>query len=113
MVNMIYTPIWKKYRPVILQLMIAAEAGPQEYKLSPHEFKGLNPKEKGGYAFTLLAHKGRARNNIKTSTVAQDLLAMLELSRKATELLEADHYEFKMDKHFTLCVTKVVVDPVG
>lgn len=110
MVNMIYTPIWNKYRPAILQMMVAAAEGPQEYKLSAHEFKGMNPKEKGGYSFTLLAHKGRAQNNIKNSIVAQDLLSVLDLSRKASELMAVDHYEFKMDKQFTLSVTKM--DPV-
>jgi hypothetical protein len=110
MVNMIYTPIWNKYRPAILQLMVAAAEGPQQYKLSSHEFKGINPKEKGGYAFTLLAHKGRAQNNIKKSVVAQDLLVVLDSSRKASELMAVDSYEFKMDKQFTLSITKV--DPI-
>jgi hypothetical protein len=110
-VNMIYTPIWSKYRPAILQLMVAAAGGPQQYQLSAHEFKGMNPREKGGYSFTLLAHKGRAQNNIKNSTVAQDLLSVLDLSRKASELMAVDQYEFKMDKQFTLSITKM--DPVA
>lgn len=109
--NMVYTPIWSKYRPAILQLMVAASGGPQQYKLSAHEFKGMNPKEKGGYSFTLLAHKGRAQNNIKNSVVAQDLLSVLDESRRATELMAVDSYEFKMDKQFTLSVTKI--EPVN
>jgi len=104
---MIYTPVWSKYRPALLQLMVAAAEGPQQYKLYAHEFKGLNPKEKGGYSFTLLAHKGRAQNNIKNSPVAKDLLTILDQSKKASELMAVDSYEFKMDKQFTLSVTKV------
>jgi len=107
MVNLIYTPIWSKYRPAILQLMVAAASSPQQYKLSAHEFKGMNPKEKGGYSFTLQAFKGRAKNNIKKSPVAQDLLMILEQSRKASELMEADTYEFKMDKQFNLVITRM------
>jgi hypothetical protein len=107
MENMIYTPIWSKYRPAILQLMVAAAGGTQQYKLSAHEFKGMNPKEKGGYAFILQAHKGRAQNNIKKSIVAQNLLSVLEMSKKASELMSIDSYEFKMDKQFTLSVTKL------
>ncbi len=107
MENMIYTPIWSKYRPAILQLMVAAAGGPQHYQLSAHEFKGMNPKEKGGYSFILQAHKGRAQNNIKKSIVAQNLLSMLEMSKKASELMAVDSYEFKMDKQFNLSVTKL------
>jgi len=107
MVNLIYTPIWSKYRPAILQLMVAAAENPQQYKLSAHEFRGLNPKEKGGYSFTLQAFKGKAQNNIRKSPVAQDLLSVLELSKKASELMELDAYEFKMDKQFNLVITKI------
>lgn len=104
---MVYIPIWHKYRPVILQLMLAAAEGPQQYKFYGHEFKGLNPKEKGGYSFTLQAHKGRAKNNIKSSNVAQSLLSVLDMSKKATELMASDMYEFSMDKQFMLHVTKL------
>jgi hypothetical protein len=105
---MVYIPLWTKYRPALLQLMVASAEGPQQYKLYGHEFKGLNPKEKGGYSFTLQAHKGRAKNNIKTSIVAQNLLAVLENSNKASELMATDIYEFTMDKQFMLRVTKLV-----
>ncbi len=105
----IYVPLWNKYRPAILQMMVASAEGPQQYKLFGHEFKGLNPKEKGGYTFTLQAHKGRAQNNIKRSIVAQDLLAVLEMSRKATELMGTDSYEFALDKQFVLHVAKMPV----
>jgi len=110
--QLIYTPIWNKYRPAILQLMVAAAQSPQQYKLSAHEFKGLNPKEKGGYSFTLQAFKGRAQNNIKKSQVAHDLLNVLEQSKKASELMEIDTYEFKMDKQFNLVITKLEVTTV-
>lgn len=105
---MVYIPLWNKYRPALLQLMVASAEGPQQYKLYGHEFKGLNPKEKGGYSFTLQAHKGKAKNNIKTSIVAQNLLAVLENSNKASELMATDIYEFTMDKQFMLRVTKMV-----
>ena len=109
MINLIYIPLWNKYRPAILQLMVASAEGPQQYKLYGHEFKGLNPKEKGGYSFTLQAHKGRAKNNIRNSIVAQDLLSMLDTSKKASELMDTGIYEFTMDKQFMLRITKVEV----
>lgn len=107
MIDLVYIPLWNKYRPAILQLMVASAEGPQEYKLYGHEFKGLNPKEKGGYSFTLQAHKGKAINNIKKSIVAQNLLSVLSNSKKASELLASESYEFTMDKQFNLRVTKM------
>ncbi len=107
MIDLVYIPLWNKYRPALLQLMVASAEGPQEYKLYGHEFKGLNPKEKGGYSFTLQAHKGKATNNIKKSIVAQNLLSVLANSKKASELLASEAYEFVMDKQFNLRVTKL------
>jgi hypothetical protein len=107
MINLVYIPLWNKYRPAILQLMVASSEGPQQYKLYGHEFKGLNPKEKGGYSFTLQAHKGRAKNNIRNSMVAQDLLSMLDTSKKASELMDTNTYEFTMDKQFMLRITRL------
>ncbi len=108
MENQTYIPIWTKYRPALLQLMVSAnDDGPQEYKFFSHEFKQLNPKEKGGYAFTLQAFQGKAQNNIKNSMVAQNLLHVLDGSKKASELLENDKYEFSMDKQFVLHVSRL------
>ena len=78
-----YSTLWNKYRPVILQLMSAAvENGPQQYKLFAHEFKAVGQKEKSGFSFMLEASNGKAVNNIKTSTVAKNLLQVLQRERK-------------------------------
>jgi hypothetical protein len=103
----VYISLWNKYRPVILKLMIASEDAPQEYSLSGHEFKALNPKEKKGYSFTLQAHRGKALNNIQTSAAAQDLLYMLSLSPKACELMDVAKYEFTLTKQFKLQISKM------
>lgn len=109
MSNQGYASLWHKYRPAILQLMLAAEEGPQEYKFFKHEFKALNPKEKA-YAFTLEAHQGKAVNNIKGSGVAKDLLSVLSESPKASELMDGNIYEFTLDKQFVLSVTKIEIE---
>ena len=101
-----YSSLWNKYRPVILQLMSAAENGPQQYKLYAHEFKAVGQREKSGFTFLLEASKGKAVNNIKTSTVAQNLLQVLQQSKRATELMNESPYELSMDKHFVLHVNK-------
>ena len=84
----VYSYLWSKYRPVILQLMSASASEPQEYRLFPHEFQALNPRQKGGYAFTLETFKGKALNDIRKSPVALDLLQTLQQSRRAVELME-------------------------
>lgn len=106
--NQGYASLWHKYRPAILQLMVAAEEGPQEYKFYKHEFKALNPKEKG-YTFTLEAYQGKAVNDIKGSGIAKDLLNVLSESPKASELMDEHIFEFSMDKQFILSVTKTEI----
>lgn len=106
-----YSALWSKYRPVILQLMsAAADNGPQQYKLFSHEFKAVGVKEKSGYSFVLEAAGGRAINNIRTSTVAKDLLYVLQHSRRANELMAEAAYELSLDKNFVLSVSRRVVE---
>jgi len=101
----IYFSLWKKYRPAILKLMTDAIEKPQEYKFLNHEFADINAKEKGGHSFNLQILHGKAANNIKTSIVAQDLLVMLQNSKKALELTESATFEFMMDKQYMLHIS--------
>lgn len=106
-----YTYVWSKYRPAVLQMMVAADGGQQQYKFSAHEFRRINPREKGGHGFTLRVFQGHALNNIRKTPVAQDLLLILQQSRKALELLEASTFEFILDKYFMLNVTRIAETP--
>lgn len=101
-----YAFIWSKYRPVILQLMSASGNGPQQYKLSAHEFKAMVPREKSGYSFLLEASQGKAVNNIKGSAIAQDLLHVLQQSQRASQLMREDVYALSMDKQFVFHVSR-------
>lgn len=87
----LYTPLWTKYRPAIIQLMVASDQEPQHYKLYEHEFLAMNPKERSGIAFTLQAHRGKALNNIKKWDIARDLLDVLSMSKKSSG---ADGYQY-------------------
>ncbi|MBT1702825.1 hypothetical protein [Chryseosolibacter indicus] len=102
-----YSPIWSKYRPAILKMLIESAAEPQRYQLSAHEFKALNSKQRGGYHFILQVSEGKAQNNIKESIVAQDLLETLRSSPKGSELIQGGSYEISMDKLFVLHVSKL------
>jgi hypothetical protein len=105
-ISQTYAHLWSKYRPAILKLMIASADAPQQYKFTANEIKTANPKEKGGYTFTLTVHKSKSVNDIRSSVIAKDFLAILQQSRKASELSETSTYVFKLDKHFVLHVTK-------
>jgi hypothetical protein len=102
----LYASLWSKYRPVILQLMVNSGKEPQQYKLSAHEFKAASQREKLGYSFSLEVSQGKATNNIKASAVAKDLLATLQQSPKASQLMQDADYELSMDKQFVLHVTR-------
>jgi hypothetical protein len=108
-ISQTYTHLWSKYRPAILKLMIASADAPQQYKFTANEIKTANPKEKGGYTFTLTFHKTRSVNDIRSSVIAKDFLVVLQQSRKASELSEMSTYVFKLDKHFVLHVTKAEI----
>ncbi len=103
-----YASLWSKYRPAILQLMMAAGTTPQQYKLSGHEFKAIGQREKAGFSFLLEAFEGKAVNNIKGSAVARDLLHVLQQSQKASQLMKEAVYELKLDKQFVFHVTRKV-----
>lgn len=106
MLTQTYISLWNKYRPAIIQLMVASQEGPREYKLYAHEFKVLNAKEKS-YSFEMRAFKGKAINKTKTTANALDLLAMLNDSKKAVELMTENQFDFTLDKQYVLHVARV------
>ena len=101
-----YTSLWSKYRPMILQLMMAAEKDPQQYKLFAHEFKAVGQREKAGYSFLLEVSNGKALNKIQGSMVARDLLGVLQQSQKASQLMSEAVYELRLDKQFIFHVSR-------
>jgi hypothetical protein len=103
-----YAALWGKYRPMILKLMVESGKEPQQYRLFSHEFKAVGLKEKTGYSFVLEVSQGKAINKIKGSTVARDLLGVLQSSQKASQLMNEAVYEFKLDKQFVFHVSRKV-----
>jgi hypothetical protein len=101
-----YGYIWHKYRPVILRLMVNAEDAPQQYVFAGHEFRKMFPKNRGSLAFLLYIHRSKAVNNIKTSPLANALLAILQQSKTAVKLTENSTYELMLDKKFVFHVRK-------
>lgn len=101
-----YIALWSKYRPVIIHLMTAAAKESQQYRLSAHEFKASGEKVRSDYSFLLEASNGKAVNNIKDSSVARDLLYILQQSKTASLLMQEATYELSMDKNFVLQVSR-------
>ena len=101
-----FFPIWKKYRPVVLKLMIDSLDGPaQSYQLSHHEFSDVNSRKSAVFSFKLKTHQGRVLHPKKASIVASDLLALLKQSAKAIELMDASVFNFVLDSQFKLTVS--------
>jgi hypothetical protein len=101
-----FAPLWHKYRPAILKMMLAAAHEPQQYKFMQHEFQALDQRRNIGFGFNLLVSGSRAVNNIKDSEIAQDFLNMLLLSRKGSELVDVHTYEIVLDKQFVLHISQ-------
>jgi hypothetical protein len=104
--NRKYAPLWSKYRPVILKMMIDSLQEPQQYQLMRHEFQALDEGKKKSIGFSLQVFKNKALNDIKTSEVAQDLLHMLLQSRKGIELMDSNTFEISLDRQLILHVSK-------
>ena len=100
-----FYPIWKKYKPVILKMMIdSSDGNQQEYKLSKHEFTDVNSRKNASCSFKLEVYKGKSTKLTKSSVIATDLITMLKQSAKATELMNEKIYNISLDSSFTLLV---------
>jgi hypothetical protein len=102
-----YTPVWSKYRPAILKMMVDSESEPQSYRLSNHEFQALSTTKKSTFAFSLRVSAGKATEGLKDSPVAQDLWEILQVSKKASELIATSTFQFSMDRQFVFHVQKI------
>jgi len=100
-----FYPLWKKYRPVMLKLMVDADSEPQQYEMSKHEFTDVAPKKNIVYSFKIEMFKGTPLVAPKTSLVALDFIAVIKQSAKANELMQTATYAFEFDKQFRLNVS--------
>ena len=109
-----FYPIWKKYKPVLLKLMIdSLEGTPQDYKLSKHEFTDVNSRKNASCSFKLELHKGKSTKLTKPSVIAADLITLLKQSIKATELMSEYIFNISLDSQFTLLVSSRPVEAVS
>ncbi len=102
-----FYPLWKKYKPVILKLMVDAKDGEQTYALSKHEFTDLAPKKNLVYSFKIEVFNNKPLVAIKTSLTAQDFMELIKQSAKASELMQTATFTFELDKQFVFHVSSV------
>ena len=100
-----YAHVWRKYKRVLLKMMVDAKKGEQKYELSAHEFMDVTPARISGYAFELKLSNGRPSGNLSKSLLVADLLYVLQHSPKAIELSVEAVYSFQMSKEFKLTVS--------
>lgn len=101
-----YANLWQKYRPMLLKLMVDAQECPQSYQFQKHEFADLNSQKSTGYSFKMEVFKNEKKNKVNSS-VASDLLNILQSSAKSDELTSDNVYQFKMDNKFNLVVSRM------
>lgn len=104
-----YAPLWNKYRPAVLKMMVEAKNAPQTYQLFEHEVRAHAPKTKN-VKFTLRTQRSKSVTSLKDSVIASDLLHALNLSNKATELMEQQSYEFTLNRDYVLSVSIIEVE---
>lgn len=106
-----FYPIWKKYRPVILKLMVdSIEGTPQTYKMSKHEFTDANTRKSSTYSFKVITQNARNLKPTKASIVGTDFIAMLQQSNKASELMKIYRFTIDMDNQFNLTVSAIAFE---
>lgn len=98
--------MWKKYKPIILQLMkSSADGETQKYQLSRHEFDDLKPVQNMVVPFKIVVTSGVRTKMEKKSLPAEGLITVLKNSNMAIERLESCEFTFQLDREFVFHVS--------
>jgi hypothetical protein len=100
----IYLPVWKKYKPAILNMMKESTNEITEYQLSRHEFESIGDRPKAGFSFKLVIKNGKFINNIDGTAVARDLFIVLNESKTARSLFNLYCYQINLTNDFKLLI---------
>ena len=99
-----YTDIWQNTIPEILDLL-NSEKPNGTIELNSRDFALVGNRK--SYSFNLEFDNGSVSNNIGGSAVARDLAAAISISSSVTSVLKNGYFKFRMDKNFTLWVSKL------
>ncbi len=106
-----FYPLWKKYKPAILQMMKSAVGNDsQQYKLSKHEFEDVKPVQNMVIPFKMVLKNGGKSKMEKKSLPAEDLIAILKYSNTAVEMLESSEFTLQLDRQFVFHVSANAIE---
>ena len=80
----------------------------QKLQLYKHEFENGGNKAKSGYVFSFEVINGKVVKKVCTTSVAGDLVQILDSSSEIKSWLKDRHVKFSMEKTFELQLEKVV-----
>ena len=99
-----YSNIWKNALPKISEILSSSKFS-GSIELNPADFALVGNRKK--YSFNLEFDDGVVFNNISGSAVARDLAAELKRSSSINSVLRYGFFKFRMDKNFTLWISKL------
>ena len=98
-----YSNIWRNELPAISEILGSSESS-GSIALNPDDFALVGNRK--SYSFKLEFDYGIVSNNIRSSAVARDLAGALTKSTIIKPLMHNGYFRFKMDKSFTLRISK-------
>ena len=99
-----YSNIWRNALPTISEIL-GSSAPSGSITLNFEDFALVGNRQ--SYSFNLEFCDGTVSNNISGSAVARDLAAVLRSSSKIKSAIQDGVFKFRMDKNFTLLVSRI------
>ena len=104
-----YLYLWMKYAAVIRVLLKKTDKENQKLQLYKHEFENGGNKAKSGYVFSFEIINGKVVKKVCTTSVAGDLVKILDSHSDIKNWLKDRHVKVSMEKSFELQLEKVEV----
>ena len=98
-----YSNIWRNALPKISEIL-GSSGSSGSIALNSEDFALVGNRK--SYSFNLEFDDGIVSNNIRCSAVARDLAGVLTRSSIIKPVLNSGYFKFKMDKNFTLWISK-------
>ena len=99
-----YSNIWRNELTTISEVL-SSSASSGSITLNFEDFALVGNRQ--SYSFNLDFCDGTVSNNISGSAVARDLAAVLRSSSKIKSAIQDGVFKFRMDKNFTLWVSRI------
>lgn len=91
-----YIQVWNKFLPAIRIILKRAVTSSQVLPLNRADFDKAGGGKKAGFRFVIELKKGRPQNSL-TSTVAKDLISVLQQDAAAMAILSERSFELELN----------------